>query len=106
MRILLRLHLHLRSGSSSAVHGAVVCALLIAGAMSANAQMAHSPLPAPTGYVNDYANVIDQQTKSRLETVLTNLKQRADIEIAVVTVSTTNGEDVFDYSLAVARGWG
>ena len=80
--------------------------LIIASVSYAGAQTAKSPLPAPTGYVNDYANVIDSQTKSRLETVLTNLKQRADIEIAVVTVPTTNGEEIFDYSLAVARGWG
>jgi uncharacterized protein len=86
---------------------AVACALLLgASGLHANAQSAKSPLPAPTGYVNDYANVIDAQTKSRLETVLTNLKQRENIEIAVVTVPSTNGEDIFDYSLAVARGWG
>ena len=80
--------------------------LLGAVGLHADAQSAKSPLPAPTGYVNDYANVIDAQTKSRLETLLTNLKQRADIEIAVATVPSTNGEDIFDYSLAVARGWG
>ena len=87
---------------------AIGCALLIAiSGSSARAQSAKAPpLPPPTGYVNDYANVIDAQTKSRLETVLTNLKQRANIEIAIVTVPTTNGEDIFDYSLAVARGWG
>ncbi len=89
------------------ISAAVGCALLIgAGGLQTNAQSAKSPLPAPTGYVNDYANVIDSQTKSRLETVLTNLKRVADIEIAVVTVPSTNGEEIFDYSLAVARGWG
>lgn len=88
---------------------AFVCALMVSPDKS-GAQTLPTPLPspvtAPTGFVNDYANVIDGQTKSRLETILTNLKQRADIEIAVVTVPTTNGEDIFDYSLAVARGWG
>lgn len=72
----------------------------------ARAQTARSPLPAPTGYVNDYANVIDSATAQRLETILTNLKRVADIEIGVVTVKTTGGQDIFDYSLAVARGWG
>jgi uncharacterized protein len=75
-----------------------------------SAQTVTTPLPppvtVPSGYVNDYAHVIDAQTKSRLETSLTNLKNVAQIEIAVVTVPTTNGEDIFDYSLAVARGWG
>ena len=65
-----------------------------------------SPLPAPTGYVNDYANVIDQATEDRLETVLTNLKGQAQIEFAIVTVRTTGGQDIFDYTLAVSRGWG
>lgn len=80
--------------------------LLLAGAVTADAQTAKSPLPSPTGYVNDYAGVIDAGTKARLETILTNLKQRANIEFAVVTVPTTGGQDIFDYSLAVARGWG
>src|SRR6267143_1052568 len=88
-----------------------VCALLAVAASRSSAQHSSTPLPSPippspTGYVNDYANVIDPQTKTRLETILANLKKVAAIEIAVVTVPTTNGEDIFDYSLAVARGWG
>lgn len=79
---------------------------LFSSAVSAQGQTAQSPLPPPTGYVNDYANVIDAETKSRLETVLDNLKKRADIEFAVVTVKTTGDTDIFPYSLAVARGWG
>jgi len=38
--------------------------------------------------------------------MLTNLKERADIEFAVVTVGTTGGTPIFDYALSVARGWG
>ena len=86
---------------------AIGCGLLIGiSSLTAMAQTAKGPLPSPTGYVNDYANVIDAQTKSRLETVLSNLKQRANIEIAVVTIPTTGNEDIFAYSLAVARSWG
>lgn len=67
-----------------------------------------SPLPAPTGYVNDYANVIDAPTKQRLETMLGNLKRASNppIEVAIAVVPTTNGVDIFDYSLSIARGWG
>jgi uncharacterized protein len=65
-----------------------------------------SPLPAPKGYVNDFAGVIDPATKERMEAILTNLKRREDIEVAVVTVRTTGGQEIFDYSLRVARGWG
>lgn len=79
---------------------------LTAGSAVARADAAESPLPQPTGYVNDFANVIDDQTKNRLETILENLKKRANIEVAVVTVKTTGSTDIFPYSLAVARGWG
>lgn len=80
--------------------------LLLVAVRGVFAQAAKSPLPSPTGYVNDYANVIDPATKQRMETILQNLKQRADIEFAVVTVKTTGDTPIFDYSLAVARGWG
>jgi uncharacterized protein len=56
--------------------------------------------------VSDLANVIEPATEARLEAILTNLKLRADIEFAVVTVDTTGEREIFDYSLAVSRGWG
>ena len=66
-----------------------------------------SPLPPSTGFVNDYAGVIDIATKQQLETKLKNLKETTDpaVEIAVAVVKTTGERDIFDYSLAVARGW-
>jgi uncharacterized protein len=80
--------------------------ILLCAAFAAYAQShADSPLPAPTGYVNDYANVVDAGTKAALEKRLDDLKQNTSIEIAVVTVKTTGGQDIFDYSLSVARGW-
>ena len=66
-----------------------------------------SPLPPSTGFVNDFAGVIDASTKQQLETKLKNLKETTDpsVEIAVAVVKTTGERDIFDYSLAVARGW-
>src|SRR5205085_6463109 len=81
-------------------------AVALAAVSPAAAQSDQSPLPAPTGYVNDYAKVIDNATKSRMEATLTNLDRQHQIQFAVVTVDTTNGREIFDYSLAVARGWG
>lgn len=67
-----------------------------------------SPVPPPVPFtpVVDNANVIDAATRQRLETIYNNLKQRANIEFAVLTVPTTGDLDIFDFSLAVARGWG
>ncbi|HEX6186288.1 MAG TPA: TPM domain-containing protein [Pyrinomonadaceae bacterium] len=90
---------------------ALVWLLACAGAASGQNARAYTqaPLPQPEGfhkYVTDNANVIDPATKERLATVLNRLKERADIEFAVVTVPTTGEADIFDYSLSLARGWG
>lgn len=71
-----------------------------------NEERVKSPLPAPTGFVNDYANIFDPKSEKQLEMVLTELRNRSEIEFAVVTVETTGGQPIFDYSLDVARGWG
>lgn len=66
-----------------------------------------SPLPPSTGFVNDFAGVIDPATKQQLEAKLKNFKETTDppVEIAVAVVKTTGERDIFDYSLATARGW-
>src|SRR6266850_4548628 len=86
-----------------------VCALLFLTLPgTAAAQTAKSPIPLPSPFtpIVDYAHVIDPATRSKLESIYLNLKERANIEFAVVTVDTTGDQDIFDYSLAVARGWG
>src|SRR5436305_12432817 len=97
-----------RLSSSLPACAAVLCLLACAQVVRAQDARAYtqSPLPPPTGYVNDYANVLDAATKDRLTAILNNLKDRADIEFAVVTVPTTGETPIFEYSLAVARGWG
>src|SRR5438309_2281944 len=85
---------------------ALAFVLLLCASAVLNAQTGQSPLPAPTGYVNDYAGVIDSATKQRLETTLSNLDRQQQIQFSVVTIDTTGGQDIFDYTLAVARGWG
>jgi uncharacterized membrane protein YgcG len=71
-----------------------------------NVAAVESPLPPPEGFVSDLAEVIDDGTEVALEAKLKQLKARANIEVAVATVETTGGRDIFEYSLAVARGWG
>lgn len=65
-----------------------------------------SPLPTPTGPVNDFAGVMDQATLDRLNQRLTEYQRSTGVELAVAVVRTTGDRPIFDYSLAVARGWG
>jgi uncharacterized protein len=106
----------LQSGSSARYRPAFLliclaftCAILLSAFQSAAvAQTATSPIPLPSPFtpVVDHAGVIDPETKQKLESIYLNLKERADIEFAVVTVDTTGGRDIFEYSLDVYRGWG
>ena len=64
------------------------------------------PLPVPFTPIVDNANVIDSATEQRLTRIFYNFQKTAKIEFAVVTVPTTGDLDIFDYSLAIARGWG
>jgi uncharacterized protein len=64
------------------------------------------PLPVPFNPIVDNAHVIDAQTRSRLEQIYRDLKERGNIEYSVLTVDTTGDLDIFDFTLAVARGWG
>jgi len=64
------------------------------------------PLPVPFNPIVDNAHIIDADTRRRLEAIYKNLKERGTIEYAVLTVDTTGDRDIYDYSLAVSRGWG
>ncbi len=67
-----------------------------------------SPLPAPTAPVNDYAGVLDEATKAQLNQRIIEFRDKSNpkVELAVAIVKTTGDRDIFDYSTAVARGWG
>jgi uncharacterized membrane protein YgcG len=70
------------------------------------AEVAAHALPRPAGHVNDFAKVIDEPARLRLEDRLRRLKDETGVEFAVLTIDTTGGRDISDYSLEVARDWG
>jgi hypothetical protein len=57
-------------------------------------QGVQSPLPAPTGHVNDYAHALNDDTREQLEQALTELKNRSKIEFAVALVNNTGGKPI------------
>ena len=87
---------------------ALVCLLCLAGPALAQEGAASPTFAVPdfTGKVTDNANIIEPLTEARIERMLRNLDRLAQIEFGVLTVQNLGGRDVFDYSLAVMRGWG
>jgi uncharacterized membrane protein YgcG/tetratricopeptide (TPR) repeat protein len=62
-------------------------------------------MPAPSGHVNDFAKVVNEQTRQQLENILANLKLKTGIEFDIATVELTGGQDISDFSLQLAKDW-
>ncbi len=60
----------------------------------------------PSGYVNDFASVIDPAAKDSLEASLSQFEQETSVEIAVVTVPNLNGTTLEDYAVKIFEEWG
>lgn len=85
----------------------VVCVVFCAGYLVVNprAQL-KTQFPARTGYVNDFAGIVDDQTRKRLEAILDKFKKRSGIELGLATVQTTGTQDIFAFSRQLADDWG
>lgn len=62
--------------------------------------------PTNDFYVNDYANVLSEETENHILRASKQLETETSAQICVLTVNTLDGADVFEYSLEVFRDWG
>jgi uncharacterized protein len=60
----------------------------------------------PQGYVNDFAGVLSAQTKDKLTALCAEVDQKTRAQIAIVTVSSLEGEPIEQYSIDLATTWG
>lgn len=73
---------------------------------SANQQaQTQSKYPSPTVHISDFASVLDENTRTRLETLLQNFKAKSKIDFYVATVQSTGDADIFDFSRQLATQW-
>jgi len=61
--------------------------------------------PRPTGYVNDFATVIDANTKDQLAALCTELDRKTNAQVAIVTVPTLAGSSIEDYAVHLFNEW-
>ena len=54
-----------------------------------------SQIPARTGYLNDFAGVIDEKTRQHLDQVLKNVHKKSGIELVIATIESTGGQEIF-----------
>ncbi len=63
-------------------------------------------LPAPTGYVNDFAGVLSPSTKQNVEDLCTQVDRQAHAQIAVVTIKTLDGDQsIEEFATALEEKW-
>jgi uncharacterized protein len=60
----------------------------------------------PSGYVNDFANVLDAASKQTLEAYCSNLERVTGVQMAIVLVPTIDDEPVEDVANRLFREWG
>jgi uncharacterized protein len=82
-----------------------VLILLLAPSVMLTAESV-STLPAPTGYVNDFAGVLSPSTKQSVESLCTQVDRQAHAQIAVVTVKTIDGDQsIEEFATALEDKW-
>ncbi|HML16890.1 MAG TPA: TPM domain-containing protein, partial [Bryobacteraceae bacterium] len=60
----------------------------------------------PTGYVNDFAHVLDPAAKQALESYAANLERATGAQMAIVLVPTLDNEPIDDVANRLYREWG
>lgn len=78
------------------MHRWLLCLALIFGSCISLPAESVVSLPAPTGYVNDFAGVLSPAVKQRLEALCTAVDRQAHAQIAVVTVHTIDDDQPID----------
>ena len=79
---------------------------LLAAALCAPASAQSVQLPAPVGYVNDFANVIPENVEASIRNVVDEVRAKSGGEIVVVTLPTLpGGRSRDEIALEIGRQW-
>jgi uncharacterized protein len=60
----------------------------------------------PTGYVNDFAHVLDPGTIAQLGDLAQQIDTQAHAQISIVTVNSLDGSDIESYAADLYKKWG
>jgi len=83
----------------------IIFAYALAVALPLYAETVES-LGRPTGFVNDYADVILSSDETQLNTICQELKNANTAEMAIVTINSLDGKSVEDFAQELFTEWG
>ena len=84
----------------------LLIALILLIPISAYARQATIPSHTQDFYINDFADVLDDQTKEYIMEQSIKLDELSGAQIVVVTVNTIGDAPLEEYSLDILREWG
>ena len=59
-----------------------------------------------TDYVNDFAGVIAPDDKSQLDLICKDLDQKKEIQMAIVTIESLDGQPIKEFATQLGNLWG
>jgi uncharacterized protein len=68
--------------------------------------LAQVAIPAPRGYVSDFAGVLDAASVARMDAVIAEVRNATRGEIAVVTLPDLGGRAASEVAVRIGRQWG
>lgn len=74
--------------------------------LSPAALVENGRLPRPTGHVNDFAGFISTDAERFIEGIAAEVRAKTGAEMAVVTIRTTDGQDIEEYAVDLFMDWG
>ena len=77
-----------------------------AGALAMAAPAPGRTWPSPTGYVNDFAGIIDGASADSMTALARELDEKTHAQIAVVTIESLEGETIDPVAEELYRAWG
>ncbi len=87
----------------------ILASLIFILILPAGANAAKKVFPAPVGYVNDFAGVMDASSKDRLSSLLTKIEKNGSAEVAVVTIQSMEElgfADIEEAAVRLFEEWG
>ena len=63
-------------------------------------------LPAPRGYINDFAGVLDSASIAHMQAVIADVREKTRGEIVLVTLPDIGDRQAADVALQIGRQWG
>jgi len=60
----------------------------------------------PTNFVNDFAGVIEPETRARLNALALEVQEKTHAQIAIVTIKSLENKPIEDFAVELFKAWG